>query len=230
MERSTKVLLAAVAGLGGMLVAGAAGWVLAGRHPVAIPVIEADSRPVRVKPGNAGGLQVTGADDQVMGGLGSKLEGMAPVAEVPAAQALRAQMPPQPAAPQPAPPPASPPPAVAQPAAAQAPPAQAPVPLPAAAPPQAAASAVRPAPVPATGTMVQLAALDSEEGAQSEWQRLAKRMPDLLGDRRPVVQRADRDGRAVWRVRTGGFSDVAEATAFCARVRSKGGACSIASF
>ena len=78
--------------------------------------------------------------------------------------------------------------------------------------------------------MVQLAAVTTEQAAQMEWQRLSKRMPDLLGDRRPVVKKADRDGQAVWRVRTGGFTDSADAASFCARVRSKGSACSIASF
>ncbi len=215
MGRGTKFLLFAAAGLGAALLAGAAGWALSGRHAAVVPVIEADSRPVRVKPENAGGLQVSGADDQVMGGHGSRIQGMAPATEVPAAQALRAQMPPQASAPQPAAP---------QPAPA----------LPAASPSVAAApSPVLPAPAPpahpaAAGTLVQLAAVESEDAAQTEWQRLAKRMPDLLGERRPVVQRAERDGRAVWRVRTGGFTDVAEATAFCARVRAKGAACSLA--
>lgn len=201
MGRGTKILLFTAAGLGGLLLAGLGGWALSGRHAAVVPVIEADSRPVRVKPENAGGLQVAGADGQPAGGLGSRNQGLAPPAEVPAAQALRAQMPPQPA-------PAAP--AVVPPIAA--------VPAP-------AAPAARQAPVPAT--LVQLAAVDSEDAAQSEWQRLARRMPDLLGDHRPVLQRSDRDGRAIWRVRTGGFTDIAEATAFCARVRAKGAACSI---
>ena len=61
------------------------------------------------------------------------------------------------------------------------------------------------------------------QAAQSEWQRLAKRMPDLLGDRRPAISKVERDGRTVWRLRTGGFADIAQATAFCERVRAKGG-------
>jgi len=219
MDRGTKVLLSAAAGLGGLLLAGLGGWALSGRHAAVVPVIEADSRPVRVKPENPGGLQVAGADEQVMGGRGSKVQGMAPPAETPAAQALRAQMPPQATVS----PPAVPPPAAPLPALPTAPPAaavlQPPVPAP--------VSVARQAPA-AAGTLVQLAAVDSEGAAQTEWQRLAKRMPDLLGERRPVVQRADRDGRAVWRLRTGGFADIADATAFCARVRAKGGACSIA--
>lgn len=199
------------------------GWALTGGHGTAVPVIEADTRPIRVKPDNPGGLQVTGADEQVMGGQGSEVQGMAPAAEVPAPQALRAQMPPQ--QPSQARAPAVPPPGDAQPAAA------APSPPPAGAPrPAAPVQAARPAAVPAPGTVVQLAAVDSEQVAQSEWQRLAKRMPDLLGDRRPILQRVEHDGRAVWRVRTGGFADIAEATSFCARVRTKGGSCALGNF
>lgn len=220
MDRGTKYLLGAAAGLSGLLLAGMAGWAFMGGHSTAVPVIEADSRPIRVKPENAGGLQVVGADDQVMGGQGGKTQGMAPAAEVPAPQALRAQMPPGtppqgrvPDTPLPAPPEAAastPPPAPPRPAAP--------------------AQATRPPATLAAGPVVQLAAVDSEQVAQSEWQRLAKRMPDLLGDRRPILQRVERDGRAVWRVRTGGFADLAEATGFCARVRSKGGSCAIGNF
>ncbi|MBC7799669.1 MAG: SPOR domain-containing protein [Gemmatimonadaceae bacterium] len=75
-----------------------------------------------------------------------------------------------------------------------------------------------------------MAAVETEPAAQAEWQRLARRMPDLLGERRPVLQRLDRDGRTFWRVRTGGFVDIAEATGFCTKVRAKGAACTIASF
>ena len=78
--------------------------------------------------------------------------------------------------------------------------------------------------------LVQLAALGSEQAAQTEWQRLAKRMPDLLQDRQPVVQRAEKDGNPIWRLRTGGFADIAEATGFCGKVRAKGADCSLASF
>ena len=78
--------------------------------------------------------------------------------------------------------------------------------------------------------MVQLAAMDNEQAAQTEWQRLVKRMPELLGDRRLVMQKAEKDGQPIWRVRTGGFPDIADATGFCQKVRAKGAACSIASF
>ncbi len=227
MDQGTKYLLCAAAGLGGLLLAGMASWALIGGHGSAIPVIEADSRPIRVKPENAGGMQVAGAEDQVIGGHGARTQSMAPAAEVPAPQALRAQNPsPVRAAAVPAAVPAAPS-VQAEPAPASPPAA---VPQRPAAPASVPVQPIRAGVISAAGPVVQLAAVDSEQVAQSEWQRLAKRMPDLLNDRRPLVQRAEHDGHVVWRVRTGGFADIAEATGFCARVRSKGGACSIANF
>ena len=217
MDQGTKYLLLAAAGLGGLLLAGMASWALIGGHGAAVPVIEADSRPIRVKPENAGGLQVAGAEDPVMGNQAARTQSMAPAAETPAPQALRAQNPPQ-----------ARPPAVAPTAPGQPETAAANIPSPPAVP--HTAQAVRPVVAPTAGPVVQLAAVESEQTAQAEWQRLAKRMPDLLGTRRALLQRAEHDGHAVWRIRTSGFADIAEATSFCARVRAKGGSCTIASF
>jgi hypothetical protein len=115
-------------------------------------------------------------------------------------------------------------------------------------PPVAAPSVQRPASLPAQhhpavaalspalahaqagGKQVQLAALGSEEAARIEWQRLAKRMPDLFNGHRPDFSKTEHDGRAFWRLRTGGFTDTAQATIFCERVRAKGAGCSVASF
>ena len=66
--------------------------------------------------------------------------------------------------------------------------------------------------------------------AKSEWQRLSKRLPDLLGQRKPAFSKTEHDGKAMWRVRTGGFADVPQATAFCEKVRAKGAGCSVADF
>jgi len=229
----TRKLLVAAVVLGGALLAGMGGWALLGHRSAAVPVIEADGRPLRVKPDNAGGMQVAGADEQVMGDQAGRPQAMAPRAEAPAPQALRAQLQP-PAAAGPAGPdavqavPAAPSPAASSSGAS-------PLPDTPRVPSRTAGPAARPA-LPAAGgtaagvTLVQLAAVDTEQAAQAEWQRLARRMPDALGDRRLVLQRAERDGKPVWRVRTGGFADVADATAFCTRLRAKGASCTIAAF
>lgn len=246
MDTGTRRLLVAAVALGGVLLVGTGGWALLGHRNTVVPVIEADTRPVRVKPDNAGGMQVAGSDEPAMGDHAGGAHTMAPAAETPAPQALRAQLqPPAPVVPVPTAPAPSLAPALAvtalpetprgiRPATrplgtgASAPAASTPAaPAPAAASPVAAAL---PAPVAGAGPMVQLAAVDNEPAAQAEWQRLAKRMPDVLGGKRLTMQRAEHDGHAVWRVRTGGFADTADANGFCARVRAKGGVCTIASF
>ncbi len=58
----------------------------------------------------------------------------------------------------------------------------------------------------AKGALVQLAAVSSEAAAKIEWQRLQKRMPDLLDRRQPAISKIEHDGHILWRVRTGGFS------------------------
>jgi hypothetical protein len=78
--------------------------------------------------------------------------------------------------------------------------------------------------------MVQLAALDSEAGANAEWQRLSQKLPALFGDRKPVVERTQQNGRTFWRLRTGGFADMAAATEFCQQLRTKRIGCSLANF
>lgn len=231
MEPGVKRLLLIAGGVSALLLAaGAGGWMVMSRRPAVVPVIEADHRPLRVKPENPGGMQVAGADEQVMGSQDVRRNGMAPAPEAPAPQALRAQLQAgRPSAPsEPGPSSAA---GTTEPPAAPAPTQT--LPAPAVPAPMAAAPAVTaaPAPVAASGSAsVQLAAVETEQGATAEWQRLSRRMPDLLGNRRPVVQRVERDGRAVWRLRTGGFADMAEATSFCVRVRAKGSACTIASF
>ena len=167
-------------------------------------------------------MQVAGAEEQIMGGSGGgQADAMAPAPEAPQPQVLQAQIQAARISP-PAPPPAQPAslsPPVVVPAAPE---------HPAAVP----AAVVRP-PVahPAAGGMeVQLAALESEQKAMTEWRRLSARMPDLMSAHRPAVLRAERDGKTFYRLRTGGFADTAQATAFCTQVKSKGGGCAIASF
>jgi hypothetical protein len=244
MDPATQRLVLIAGGLGGVLLLVVGGWSMMGHRSTSVPVVQADSRPVRVKPENPGGMQIAGSNEDIFsGGNGTNDGKLAPPPEAPAPQALRAPPPPPavvaapapvaaavPAAPKPV---AAAIPAPAKPVAVVIPaPAKPTVEKPVATPDKRAAVAAAPernAPV-AKGALVQFAAVSSQEAAKTEWQRLEKRMPDLLGHRQPAISKIDHDGHILWRVRTGGFSDVAHATAFCERVRAKGAGCSVADF
>jgi SPOR domain len=220
MDPATRRLALIAGGLGAALLAIVGGWSVMGHRSTAIPVIQADGRPIRVKPENPGGMQIAGSNDEMSGGdtTGGKL---APPPEAPAPQALLAPPSAAVATPMPAPFATTPAPVAAKPVTEK--------PM-APAEKRAVASAPERAPPAAKGALVQLAAVTSEEAARTEWQRLEKRMPDLFGHRQPAFSKTERSGHTLWRVRTGGFSDVAQATAFCERVRAKGAGCSIADF
>jgi SPOR domain len=238
-------MLAVAGGLLGLLaLAGAVGWALSGGGGGGllrsgggggIPVVEPESRPVKVKPESPGGLVVPNTDQLVLEppavrrameraqGANARL---APAPEAPQLDLLRRQ-----AAPPEPPPPASPPEAASLPAAGPPPQAAAPPPAIVQAPPvPIAAPAAAPVPKPPATTsgraVVQLGALGSEEAARAEWARLQRRVPGLAG-RQPQVTRLDRgEGRApLYRLRTVGLPDADAARALCEAVRAQSGAC-----
>ncbi|MEJ0017280.1 MAG: SPOR domain-containing protein [Acetobacteraceae bacterium] len=224
LDPGTKRLVMIAGGLGGVLLVTVGAWSFLGHRSTVVPVLQADNRPIRVKPENPGGMQVAGVNEDILsgGGAESKDGKLAPPPEVPAPQALRAP-PPVAATPVPATPMVAPhaAPNVAAPAT---PPKLAVAPAPA-----------RPAVAPekragGNGALVQLAAVRSEDAAKSEWQRLSKRVPELLGPHKPAFSKTERDGQTLWRVRTGGFNDASQATAFCEKVRAKGLGCTVAEF
>lgn len=228
VDPTTKKLLVTAVVLGAALLAVAGAYSLIGVHHHGgggVPVIAALPGPLRVKPVNPGGMQISDTQaDLFSAKSGASSEGtLAPPPETPAPEALRP--PPPPAAHSAA--------AMAEPATR---PASLPIPAVAIAPPAPAATQKPPAaveaqpasPPAATGRqMVQLAALPTEQAANEEWARLDKRLGDLLHGRQPVIERADVSGRTWWRVRTGGFTDAAEAKAFCEKVRGKGAGCDV---
>jgi SPOR domain len=224
MDPATRRLALIAGGLGAALLAIIGGWSVMGHRSTAVPVIQADSRPIRVKPENPGGMQIAGSNDELSGGGDTNGGKLAPPTEAPAPQALLAPPPPSPSAVTAAP--ATAPVAPSVPAGVK-PVAEKPAP---AADKRAVASAPDHAAPAAKGALVQLAAVTSEDAAHGEWQRLEKRMPDLFGHRQPAFSKIEHSGHTLWRVRTGGFSDAAQATAFCERVRAKGAGCSIADF
>ena len=234
LDAGTKRLLYIAGGLGAVVVTVVAATVLTGRGGGEVPVVQADSRPLRTKPDNPGGMQIAGSGTDVFaGGDTSSGAKLAPAAETPdpkglhtvpaqgaeqpnaaALQAMKPEIVPNnPPAAKPAPQ------AAAKPAA----------PMQAQAQSQAQAQP-KPTPAPAAskGLVVQLAALGSEGAAKTEWDNLRKRMPELLNGRQPAYTKTERDGRVFWRVRTAGFSDLNEAKGFCERVRAKGAACTVA--
>lgn len=233
-------LIAAAFGGGLALLMGGSMLMRAGHHT--IPVIEADAQPVRVKPDNPGGMQVSGADMVPAGAVAGPH--LAPAAEQPEISQLRAQVRSmhrellrqeqetallakehaERAQPHPAQLAAATP-GIA-PGAAR---------MVAAVPPVERASATARVPVQEavaapSGNEVQLAAFADEKAAQVEWAALTKRQPQLLGGRTPEISKVEAAGHVMYRLRTGGFDTVADATGFCAKMRARGESCSIAAF
>ena len=182
MEAGTMRLLY-LAGFGGLaILAGIAAYSLTGHsHGDAVPIVQADQRPIRVKPENPGGMTV-GPEATAVNPNDSHL---APPTEEPNPRALMALADPSKTARQ-------------------------------------VAVMARPRPV-----TVQLSSARSEAQAQADWNKLAKRMPDLMAEHRALFQKINEPGPAPWRLRTGGFADPAQAKAFCDKVRAKGGQCAV---
>jgi hypothetical protein len=255
LEPMTRRLMLIAGGLSGALVLIVVLWSSVGHHGGGgVPVVQADQRPVRVKPANPGGMQIPGLSTDTGAGDASATDTLAPAPETPNPQALARQ----------APPPA---PATSQTTGAQTMAAQTsalqtakltPLSVPApgqsataaplapvtAAPPAAAAKPTQlaAAAIPehhaalsaehgaAGHAQVQLAAVATEAAAHEEWRRLEHRMPDVFGTHRPVFSKVEHDGHMLWRVRTGDFATEAEASQFCQLVRAKGGGCAVAAF
>jgi hypothetical protein len=221
----TRRLIVIAGGLSVALVAVVVLWSSIGHRSGAVPVVQADPKPVRFKPTNPGGMQIPGLSaDTGQASDTAATDKLAPAPETPDPQAL-SQM--RTAA---ATPPAATPPVAAQAAATAAPTAVKPVAGAAApvSPERHAAPAM--AHAPAGRTQVQLAAVGSEAAARQEWDRLAHRMPTVLGSRHPLFSKIDHDGHVLWRVRTGDFTNEAEASQFCQQVRAKGSGCTVATF
>lgn len=78
---------------------------------------------------------------------------------------------------------------------------------------------------PGQGRVVQLGAFDTSDQAEAEWVRLTSAHVDLLGDRRRTVEEAVTNGRTFFRLRAGGFADLADARRFCSALVANGAPC-----
>ena len=96
----------------------------------------------------------------------------------------------------------------------------------AAAGPMLSPAVMRPSAGPRIGYSVQLAAVDTEAGARSEWRRISNRQVFLLSGRDAMVDQVSRaDGRQFWRLRTPGFADFTAARQFCDDLKLAGQDC-----
>jgi cell division septation protein DedD len=181
-----------------------------------VPLIRADTDPVKLKPDHAGGMDVPDKDNPIYSARASAnpSEHILPPAEAPA---------PRPAA---APiqtlaiPPAAPATPSARPAPTQTPQQIAALPRPAAEPVAK--------PVPGAALRIQLASLRTPEAARDEWARLKRTNGDLLGKLTAVAVRADLGERGVYyRVEAGPVADRAAAARLCNALKERGLGCSL---
>lgn len=215
------MLLVAGGLLVGVMVLGLLGWGVSKLGPRAVPVVEAESTPVKERPAAPGGMVVPNQDETIFDRPSARRpeqvlapNRIAPGPEAPAMALLRQQ----------------------QQAATQPPRVEAPAPqhvqqqqlavAPQAARPAARQTTPAPAAPAAAGRWhVQLGALNSEAAARSAWEVAARRTPDLAS-RHPLITELKREGQpTLWRLRVGGLTDAAAARTLCEAVKAKGGGC-----
>lgn len=227
---SSRMLAIAGGMLGVAALAGVVGWSMSGSGPRTVPVIEPDSRPMKIRPEVPGGLVVPNQDQLVLEPLAMRRAAernartnaqLDQGPEAPALDLLHEQVAPR------LPPPVAaapdlPDPVEAAPAEPAFTPPAAGTLRPVAAPPESAVAV----PAAPRGTeMVQLGALSTEAAARTEWERLQRRVPELAG-LQPRVIRLDRPGQStLYRLRAVGLPDAAAARALCEAVRSRSGQC-----
>ena len=81
--------------------------------------------------------------------------------------------------------------------------------------------------IPEGGYMVQLTSQKSESEAQSSYRALQAKYPAVLGDRQPVIRRADLGEKkgVYYRAQIGPFATAEKANEFCSSLKSAGGQC-----
>lgn len=80
--------------------------------------------------------------------------------------------------------------------------------------------------VPDGSYMVQLTSQKSETDAQASYRALQSKYPNVLGDRQPVIRRADLGSKGIYyRAQIGPFTTADQANEFCGNLKSAGGQC-----
>ena len=183
------------------------------------PLIQADNQPVKVKPGDPGGMEIPNRDRLVFNQKGEG--GPEHVLDQPEAPMPRPAPVPAPAA------------APLQTQSSAAPPAEAPA-APAPSPPQQSAVAPPTAPSPAAGGKgfrLQVASVKTEDGAKQEWERIRRQNADILGTLSYRAERVDLGERGTFfRVQIGPIADGSEAERVCAALRQRNVGCILVKF
>lgn len=224
IKRRSHRGLAVVLALGVMATSAGALWVgyrLSAGHTRSgdIPLIHADTDPVKVKPDDPGGMEIPNRDRFVFNPTGNMpVERLLPPPENPLPRPATTS--------NPAPPATAP--TVAQPA----PPAPVATPAPApavTAPPQQQTATTVPSPSGGGGYRLQVGAVKTPEIAKAEWDRIKRQNGDLVGSLGVSVDRADLGDRGVfYRIHVGPIADAAQADRLCAQLRQRGVGCILA--
>jgi hypothetical protein len=177
-----------------------------------IPLIHADTDPIKVKPDDPGGMEIPNRDRFVLNPSGGMpVERLLPPPETPLPRPTATSTP-QATVPTTAPP------------ASQAPPAAAPV-----TPPQTATVPTPGSTSDTKGYRLQLGAEKGPEIAKQEWDRIKRQNADLVGSLSASVDRADLGARGVfYRIHVGPIADAAQAERLCAQLRQRGVGCILA--
>jgi len=198
-----------------------------------IPLIRADTRPMKVKPAEPGGMPIPGRDMLIYGRSRPIVEHLLPPPEQPMALPLPPSPEPAISAPAGAPPTAVPSTVVprsgttaaaaaAGPAGLAGPPPANPHPA-----PEKPGEAVS-QPGKAGGVRLQLGAVRTEAVAHEEWARIKRSNADLLGHLTAVAIRADLGDKGVYyRIQAGPVGDSATAERLCGALRQRHLACMI---
>jgi hypothetical protein len=193
-----------------------------------IPLIRADTRPMKIKPAEPGGMAIPGRDMLIYGQSHPMVEHLLPPPEQPMA------LPAPPPAPKPAVTASAAAPPMAVPSTVETPPGtpsavatvspeqsnQAPPGNPNPAPSRPAEAVAQPQTT--GGVRVQLGSVRGEEIAREEWTRIKRGNPDLLGRLTAVAVRADLGDKGIYyRILAGPVGDPATAEKLCGELRQR---------
>jgi len=226
IKRRTHRGLAVVLALGVMALSAGGLWLgyrlSVDRRPISeIPLIRADTDPIKVKPGDPGGMDIPNRDRFVLNPTGTMpVERLLPPPETPLPRPVPANnsVPPTIAA-------AEVPLATPAPIATPAPPPVASEPS----PPQMAIVPSPPIGSAIKGYRLQVGAVKTPELAKQAWDRIKRQNSDLVGSLAATIDRADLGNRGVfYRIHAGPIADAAQGERLCVQLRQRGVGCILA--